>query len=541
MGEAAFLSPRRAQLIGALVSVAAVAVHAYALTHATLYCDDFQILIRSWTWPAAWQHLWEPTNEHIMPLGRLTTWLLVGAAGRPTALPLAAALQGPVAVVVGMWLLYAFVRRELGHPFYGLVAMTLFGVSSAYEQAVSWFAASFSVLALDTLLLALLAAQAWRRSGRIRCLLMSALAAALAPAWFASGILTGPLCTLYLLPRNEDVIGPPAEPNGDSVGVRARVPTEVSLADKLGLIARTPLPGLGRVPALIPLAGSVVFLLVSLPRTADQIMHLEHYAGKSALEAIQPKVGLEYTARSLVDNIIPGALGVSGVVCPTWLVPIGLLALTAAAVLWWQKAPRRRLVLLGLGCILCSYVLVYSARAAWDYEQMRGWTRYQLLPHLGLVFVITGGLPRWQNRWDLRSSGVLLRGQATALLVLAGVLWTCQVPRAVLMNTWRADLRPAQQRALALIEQADARCRRHHIAGLTARCALEWKPGFVALLGAAPAACGPACVPWIALAHDGWLDVPGCAGRENGWQFVRGSASPRSDLTVEEARRLLCR
>src|SRR5436305_11225723 len=78
--------------------------------------------------------------------------------------------------------------------------MILFGVTCVYQQAVYWFAASFSVPALDTTLLALLAAQHWRRTGRPRSLLLAAAGAALAPAWFASGILAGPLCCLYLLP-----------------------------------------------------------------------------------------------------------------------------------------------------------------------------------------------------------------------------------------------------------------------------------------------------------------------------------------------------
>ena len=90
---------------------------------------------------------------------------------------------------------------SLDHAFYGWIAAIGFGVSSVYQQAIVWFAASFSVLALDTILLALLAAQRWRQNRRRRWLLLSCLATALAPAWFASGILAGPLCALYLWPN----------------------------------------------------------------------------------------------------------------------------------------------------------------------------------------------------------------------------------------------------------------------------------------------------------------------------------------------------
>ena len=49
--------------------------------------------------------------------------------------------------------------------------------------------------------------------------------------------------------------------------------------------------------------------MVSLPRTADIIMHLDHYQGKTAHEAFQPLVGLGYTARSVVDHLLLGVAG----------------------------------------------------------------------------------------------------------------------------------------------------------------------------------------------------------------------------------------
>ena len=67
----------------------------------------------------------------------------------------------------------------------------------------------------------------------------------LAPGWFASGVLAGPLCCLYLLwPQRPDEAG-----------------------------GRT-----GRW-ALTPLLGTLLFLAVSLPRTAAIINTLPHYQG----------------------------------------------------------------------------------------------------------------------------------------------------------------------------------------------------------------------------------------------------------------------
>src|SRR4051812_46493527 len=136
-------------LLGLLPCAAAMVLQALPLARPQLFVDDFQILLKSWTWTSTCDNLWVPSNEHTMPLGRLSSWLLVQLAGRLTALPLATRLHGLLALLLALPLLYTFLRRELGHPFYGLVGMILFGVTTVYEQAIAWFAASFAVLALD--------------------------------------------------------------------------------------------------------------------------------------------------------------------------------------------------------------------------------------------------------------------------------------------------------------------------------------------------------------------------------------------------------
>lgn len=460
---------RNVLLLGVLACLAALALHAPSIARPMILRDDFPILVDSWTWEDATRNLWVPFNEHVMPLGRLSTWALVQLAGAPTGLPLAAALQGPLAVLVGMWLVFAFVGRECGRPFPALAAMALFGVSTVYAEAVCWFAASFAVLALDTLLLALLAAQHWRDTGSRLALTLSALMAALAPAWFASGILAGPLCCLYLLP--------PA----DSRRVSGR----------------------HLLLALVPSLGSVVFLAVSLPRTAHHIMHLDHYAGQTALEAFHPLTGLLNTGRSLMDNLIPGIIGISGIVLPLGVVAAGLIGLAVAAAWWWRRASRPRLLLLGLGLILTSYPLIYSARSQWSYEaQTHFWTRYHLFPQLGLTLFLCGG-PRAGEAAP--SASTLTRRQTRLLLLLTMGLLIVQFPRGLLLAP---SYDPEQRRLFALIGAVDARCRAHHVSAATARQALDRLP-----------------VPW-------WDD------EANGWVLLRGSDSPRN-VSPEEARRLL--
>src|SRR5205807_6197842 len=125
--------------LAVLLCLAALALHALCIAYATLLYDDFQLLTASYSWDLTRQNLWQPHNEHVMPLGRLSTWLLVQVAARPAALPTLAALQGPMAVLVGMGLICWFAGREFGNPRYGLVAMALFGLTTQYREAVRWF------------------------------------------------------------------------------------------------------------------------------------------------------------------------------------------------------------------------------------------------------------------------------------------------------------------------------------------------------------------------------------------------------------------
>lgn len=506
-------------LLGVLACVAAVALSAVAIAQPLLVMDDFQILAKSWTWRTTWIHLWVPQNEHIMPLGRVSTWLLTAAVGRVSWVPLATALHGPAALVLGMILLYIFVRRELGESLYGLVAMTLFGASAVYQQAVYWFASSFSILALDTMLLGLLAAQRYRQTGCIPQLAFSVVWCALAPGWFASGILAGPFCFLYLLAREDDKM---TRRQGDKVTERH--------GDKACIAGWAK----HLVCALAPLMGTILFLgivFVYLRPVVEQIRHLEHYAGKTAEQSFHPLPGAENSARSILDNLLPGLVGVWGVEFPRPWAFI-LFPLFLGAVIWWSwLAPRRRLCVLGLAMIATSYWLVYSARAEWDYSRTMNkpnWSRYHLLPQLGLTLLIVAGLAHWPKWFQTTKTGRPSGRQIAAVLVLIGSCFLVQLPRSIagqwqlslqdttgnllddLRARWadRRDSVEEQQAVLRQIEEMDVRCRQHRIQRETAQAALPW------------------------------LEIPHCYQRENGWEFLWGSPEPLA-LSVEEAGRIL--
>jgi hypothetical protein len=462
-------------VVGVAACAATLVLHGYSITHPFLFDDDFPIIRSSWTWTDTVDNLWRPWNEHAMPLGRLTTWSIVQLAGDIPRVSAFAALQGPVAVLFGMWLLFVFMRRESGHPFYGLAAMILFGVTLKYNEAVVWFAASFAVLAMNTLLLALLAAQRWRMQNRLRDLALCIVWSALAPGWFAIGILAGPLCCIYLFRRR----------------------TWAWLA---------------------PVAGTALFLMISLSRNLDAIQYAEHFQGQSATQAFQPLTGAALTGRIIVDNLVLGlqALGTS---CPTFaIVPILLLLIAVAS--WWgvkavQSGATPQLLSVAGSLILLPYLLAYSFRANWPYEDMMiGWTRYNLLPYLGLVILICAGLPSRQGTlFRLKYADSLSTGQACGLTGLILLLLGLQLPPGIAGSRKRDVAQATQMECLQRVANVDERCRQ---SGISAEIARE--------------ALGQLEIPYSGDPHP----------RINGWELLRGSSKP-SAWTVSEAKNHLSR
>jgi hypothetical protein len=474
--------------VGVSASLAVVALFFRWMALPTIRYDDFNFLTHSRTWSRAFDSLWQPMNDHAMPLCRLAAAVLMQLAPGQSSIPRLAQAQGPAAVVLGMWLLYLFVRRELRHPVYGLIAMVLWGVTSAYIQSVTWYSGSFFILSLDTMLLAFLAAQAWERTGRWLHLALCVAWCSLAPAWFGGGILVGVLCTCYLL-------GAPSQAPGGAVPASR------------GAGPGWP-PAAARLPAFVPLMGSALFLAVSLPRTAAKIVHASHYQGKTVFQAFDVVSGAESTIRTLADNQVLGAIGVyraSAFAWPAALVLAGLFV--GLGVLWWRLAWNRRLLVLGVAIILASDLLTYSARADWSYERtVHTWTRYHLFPHLGLVLFVAGGLPRFLAHRLTKATEGIGRREMAILLALVAAAFAVHVSRAYRSHFYF----PQQAAVLKRVERTDTYCRALGISGDTARQAL------------------------------GFLAFPLGYADDNAWDFLRGSPDPRP-LTVEEAGRLLNR
>jgi hypothetical protein len=464
----------------------ALVLNIICILRPVLVGDDWQIVVESWTWDSARAHLWQPHNEHSMPLGRLSIWLMGLLAWKQTNVPLVMALQGPLALIAAMVMVYLLVRRESEQPLRGLLALALFGVSTRYENAINWFSASFTLLALDTFLLGLLAAQRWRQTGRFRHLVASAFWCVLAPGWFGSGVLAGPLCMLYLLVSSSPYPG---------------LAKLASLRERLRDAARRIL-----LPALVPLLGTLISLAITLPLNGKKIMDLPRVEQPvTAWETFKPQVGLEYTLRSMVDDLIPGAIGFKEFASPIPIVKVVWFLFLTLGLVWWWQAPHRPLLVVGLAIIVSSYMAIYTVRAYFEYEEMHHWSRYHLFAHLGLVLFLCGVLPRRLVAWVDSASPRMIDLGAACFLVL---LFVTQVPRAKGLY-----YNPQQYADLERVEDVDVFCRKHGIAAATAREALpEFK-------------------------------ISGMSGEvdgrpPSGWDMLRGSSDPQP-MTVEEARDLL--
>lgn len=403
-------SSRRVVAVGFAVAAATLVVHARSLLFPALLLDDFIILRHSLTWADARERLWVPVNEHCWPLFRLLTWAVAWVAGGAASLPLACAASVRVVLLGTVALVYVFVRRERGHAYYGLAAAAVFGVTAVYQEAVYWYAASPAVWSAAATLLALLGAQRWSGARSWFGLVLAGVWSVVAPAWYGGGVLTGPLCALYLLVAGRMVV------------------------------------------AVVPVLGTVAYLVVALAMSGNQMLDAMHHDSRDADRALDPVVGAVSTARSVVDNLALGAVGVAGFTCPPVVAAAVFAGVVGGVTWWWRRAPRRDLVVLGLAFVVLHFGLIYTARAVWPYDTvLRGWSRYNLFPWLGVVLALSGGLRR-----PAGGTEALGGTEARRLLLLVLALTLINLPRGILGT----PIRPADQPAvLRRVEDMDRKCR----------------------------------------------------------------------------------
>ena len=180
-----------------LAALAFVAVclgpHWHRLQHPSLFTDDVVRIGDLQTKPLA-VLLFRPIQEHMAPVFETVSWVTWQLAGqRLSNAPLVFTLMSYVPFLLCLLLVAMVLRRELGSPTTALVAVAAFSLSSLHSETIYWYSASSFTWALVWTLMCLLWAGRAASGQGSYALAGSAVAAALAPACSAIGMLAGPL------------------------------------------------------------------------------------------------------------------------------------------------------------------------------------------------------------------------------------------------------------------------------------------------------------------------------------------------------------
>jgi hypothetical protein len=422
----------------ALVAVSFLAIclapHLGRLSDPSLFSDDVGRIAQLQTMPIR-TLLFRPFNEHVAPVFELVSWVTWQLAGRRlTHAPAAFTAAALVPFLLCLVALGSLVRRESGSATAALAAVAAFSLSTVHVEAAWWYSASsFTWALLGTLLAWLCVLRSLglksdaRPVGSIGWWMAAALAALVAPACSAIGLLAGPVAALR--------------------GVQ----------DSQG-------PGRRRAFAagMIPLAGTILYLIL-----ASQVRY-HAILTQSVERNLDIRTAVLCTLRAPFDVLASGLLGLEN--ADRWLgggtdLVLGALLLVGTLA-WGLRSPLRPLLLGGLALMLGGYGLTYSVRNFFGPHWLMEVQRYHLFPQLGFVLVLVGVSLPWLARFDARQRSALLFATVLASLLLVA-------HRPMMRLRARAYRFPDQARTLKALERLEGLCREHRITRGQALAALD--------------------------------------------------------------------
>jgi hypothetical protein len=372
--------------------------------------DDFVFIAYSRDWPTTWANLLTPCSTHIVPLYRLGTWVLVALSGRLQDMPAVLGAAAYLGLVLTMCVTGVLVAQETGRTSVGLAAMAILGVSTVVQGAATWYAASQAVWTGAAIVVTLLLARGWSRSGGGWRLGLTALAALSAPAIWTGGLLAGPAALAYLWARD------PSRVRG----------------------------------TLLPLAGAVAgALLFILVRARRMIVATSMIWERHPELWPRPIQAVLHTAQAIAESLVFGNLGLDVVTTPFQAI---VLVLGLAGIWAWSRGGARRINPLeaaGATVVVGSYYLVYVFRGNLPFSSLRpvGW--YNAIPQVGAVLFAAG----WWAGLCPAARGSLTRRGALALVGIVVVTALIQAPRAERrVIQWAPPLTPSEVKEFPIPE-----------------------------------------------------------------------------------------
>jgi hypothetical protein len=408
--------------------------HLGRLAEPSLFSDDVTRIEHLQAMPLVTM-LFRPFNEHVAPVFELVSWVTWQLAGRRlTHAPAAFTAAALVPFLLCLAALASLVRRESGSVTAALAAVAMYSLSPVHVEAAWWYSASsFTWALLGTLLAWLFVLRSLspmsqaHPAGANGWSMAAALAALLAPACSAVGLLAGPVAALRAVQ-----------------GSRGRGWRRACAA------------------GLVPLAGTFLYLAL-----ASQVRY-QAILTRSVDRNLDIGTGLLSTLRAPIDVLASGLIGLENT--DRWLgggldLVLGALLL-AGTLVSALRSPLRPLLLGGLALILAGYGLTYSVRNFFGPHWLMEVQRYHLFPQLGFVLVLVGVSRPLLARFDARPRSALL-----AALVLASLLLVAHRP--MMRMRARAYRFPDQACTLKALERLNRLCREQHITREQALAALD--------------------------------------------------------------------
>ncbi len=397
--------------LAAIILVVPAGLFWDSLVNYRLHSDDFAYVAASRNFPRACSNLFVPHNTHIVPAWRLLTWCMSAAAGSLANLQPVLAIASYSILVVVMILMGRIARRETQSTATGLLAMVAVGVTSLEKTSATWYSAGQTLWAGLGVLMMLLSLQGWRKSGGAWRLVAAAFWAWFAGAMWTIGHIAGPAGAVYLW-----FDGRPQS----------------------------------RRAAVVPLAATVVSILLALGLGAKKMDATVSFHGRTAKEAFSVVTGTSYTLQAIPENLILGNLGLTSETHAVQGLVLCLALLAGWA--WTMRTSRSPSPLEAAGAVIVAgaYVVEWSFRAYMPFRYLRGivpW--YDTIPHLGAVLFVVG---LWGRIRHLKEREPLSWGELLGIVGVVCALIAVHQPR---ITAWiirdMPEMRP-EEKELYLIE-----------------------------------------------------------------------------------------